>query len=1049
MDRILLILQILLSCQRIRLRKMPLTRKGVDIQHCRAKNGHELVNRSSQQVGERAFTMRYLPFLTVCICLVATAAFGQATKEFNWIPSGNLDVGNLESENDSNYRSVGEIIRSNLVYADATRPPDHAARRTTAEIFTVNIARFRGGPAQGALIIRRQVDSAAEPVELTITIDGAEYGKWARPKPEGNRRFTDVFYVIPATALIADPNNPRSIKWRITMKITAAQPYDSYRYDFFVTRDWGLMPEDYLGALTTREGDDTAAATYLNGLVKEGDHLWDEAIALYTAAAGKAEDFELARCIRRRIRRCRYFQTASKVVDTREDKHFDTHYALGQYCASNGFWNEALVEFTKAVDANAASGDATYHMADAMEYCRMPVAKYAPLMEQAGWLYDRKDVNEVTAHVPINTYEIPTGPTGRAKAPMNKPTMDASFREWTYSAQMVFGASRGAWKIKTVFEPYTEDEPRWIMHLGWLWGPPNESIPKWGLYDHTVSFAQYGSSHCGGIDCGPAWSGCCQVGPGRGWEVILHEWNHQFDWTAQCAETGPGYATTHDSDGCGKQPIVNMGCGHRSSMRYYLRPAQYRRIEPSDPDIPQTHIRAWALYGPLDAPVIKGTADAEVLAELKKLGLATDKDIPQIRAQANRDNKSVAETAKAWFYASRRMDLVKAVENEAGFGPDVLAGPRNGKVLKWKTFTDPDGGRIDLAGIFPNAAPKSYAYAHTYIWSPEDQEVRVWYGHHDGLRVWHNTRMVHEGRYYNVAYYEDPEWVDMVAGHLLLKKGWNSLLCKIERCGTLGSYGVGSEDAWGFSVVLVNYDNTPVTGLKYQAEVPDGHVNVYKPPQVGTHYRWDDVNEDYFELLPELTEDDFRAITGIPELTLVKNAFLMTVPRSKVQKGSSAIALEDLVKGIGGETFEGEKVTPVNFLDLRIPGTPRDQEPTPFNKFKTGVLDDVTLNNFFNMDREGAGAFRYVEDGQPRDLLFIRPEYLDEYLELIDDKKSGMPGKTKDRILGYWFLRNAAYRTTGNRTWRAVVVAKTYLGETYPTDEQDILAVPPPPPPKK
>ena len=56
-----------------------------------------------------------------------------------------------------------------------------------------------------------------------------------------------------------------------------------------------------------------------------------------------------------------------------------------------------------------------------------------------------------------------------------------------------------------------------------------------------------------------------------------------------------------------------------------------------------------------------------------------------------------------------------------------------------------------------------------------------------------------------------------------------------------------------------------------------------------------------------------------------------------------------------------------------------------------------------------------------------------------------MPGRTQDRILGYWFIRNAAYPSTGNRTWRAVIVAKTYLGDQYPTDEQDILAVPQPP----
>jgi hypothetical protein len=57
-----------------------------------------------------------------------------------------------------------------------------------------------------------------------------------------------------------------------------------------------------------------------------------------------------------------------------------------------------------------------------------------------------------------------------------------------------------------------------------------------------------------------------------------------------------------------------------------------------------------------------------------------------------------------------------------------------------------------------------------------------------------------------------------------------------------------------------------------------------------------------------------------------------------------------------------------------------------------------------------------------------------------------MTGKTKERILGYWFLPHAAYPST-NRHGRAVIVAKTYLGETYPIDEQDVLAVPPPSPP--
>ncbi len=976
--------------------------------------------------------MRLVMITCAFSCLLATTAFGQAACEFNWLPSGSIDIGNLESENASDYRSVGDIVEAHLAYSDGVRPDAHG-RRTTEETLTVTIARWRAGPATGALVIRRRIDTAAERVDLTVSIDGQEKGKWLHDRLDGERRFADVFFVIPADKMPRNPHNAEVLKDPINVRIKADRPYDSYRYDFFITRDWDLMPEEYSGTIATWRTGKGAAATYVNGLVREGDHRWDQAIALYEAAAAKCRDFELARCIRRRIRLCEYHKAASKVKDTREAKHFDAHYLLGLYCTANGFWNEARDEFAKAVDANPAHADATWYLAEAMHYCRLPIAKWAPLMGQAGALYKPERVNDVNVHVTINTYENPPAADGsRQFAAMDKALMDQAFRDWTYVEQMVLGASRGAWRINTTFETYTEDDLPWIMHLGWLWAPPDEAIAKWGQYDHTVSMSACGFSHSGGTDCGPAWSACCNVGPMRGWEVMLHEWNHGFDWTAICGEQGRGYPTTHDSDGCGKQPIVDMGCGHRSSMRYYLTPAQYQRIEPSDPDIPQTHIRRWALYGPLDAPALEGTTGEELLAELRNRKLATRHDVNWIREQAQRDNADLAQTAKAWYVASRQMDLVKATDTEATFSPRTDA-------KKWRVINDIDGERIDLAAIYPKAAPKSYVYAHTYIWSPDDREVRVWYGYHDSMRVRHNQRLVHESRYYNVAKYEDPKWVDMLAGHLLLKKGWNSLLLKIERCAGKGGYGLSDDDAWGFSVNIVTFDNTPVDDLKIQAEVPDMPVNVHAPPLAGRHYRWDGVKDDYLERLPQLTQDDFRTITGIPELILVENAFLMAIPKSAVQKGANAIALEELAKGIGTMTFEGEKLTPATFLDRPLP------DSTPAGAFRKKAFEDVVLNNFLNFDREAVGALRYTENGRPRDLLFIRPEYFEEFLTLLNEADADLPGRVTDRILGYWYVDKAAYPSTPNRTWRAVIVAKTYLGDTYPTDEEDLLAVPKPP----
>jgi tetratricopeptide (TPR) repeat protein len=978
--------------------------------------------------------MKHLCVMTTLVVLAVTAiAYGQATKEFNWIPSGTLDVGNLESENASDYRGAGEPIRIELPYREGTPNVPDSGRKLSEELFTVKMSTFRGGAAQGALVIRRRIDTAAVPAELTIFIDGKEQGKWQYEKIEGNRRFADIFYVIPATALLQDPNNPDSVKWQFNMKLAGSAPYESFRYDFYVTRDWGFMPAEYAGAIKTRT-DNSAPSIYLNAIAQEAERNWEQAIALHKNALAACKDSELARCIRFRLRLCAYNIAASKVVDTNENRNFDQHYLLGLYCATNGFWNEAMEEYTKAVNADPAHADATYNLGEAMEYCRLPVGKWAPLMGRAGWLYKRKDVNTVDAHIAINTYEIPDGEK-RVKSLLTKDYMDLLERDWNYVAQMVFGSSRGAWKINTTFETYTPKDPKWELHLNWLWGPPTSSIPKWGMYDHTVSFAQWGASHCGGIDCGPAWSGCANIGPDRSWDVIIHEWNHQFDWTCISGEQGRAYAVTHDSDGCGKQPIVSMGGGHHESMRYYLRPAQYKRIEPSDADIPKTYIKTWSVTGPFDAPKLEGKTGDEILAELKAKKIATNDEIQQIKSSAEAEKKDLADKAHEWYWQAGRMDLVKAVENEAAFGPDVKS------KTEWKTIKS-DTDQINLAALYPKAEPKSFAYATTYIWSPEDREVRVWYGYHDGLRVWHNTRMVHNGNYYTCAYYADPKWLDMVAGHLALKKGWNKLTCKVERCSGLDFYKVGGADAWSFSVNLVTYDNQPMPDLKYQAEPPKETVNVYKRPDVGKYYAWDDVQEDYLELLPELNQDDFRKITSIPELLVVDNVFMLTVPASKAQKGAKTITIEDIIKGIGDMTFDGAKVTPSNFLDLPIPGTPQGQEPTPFNKFKTAIQKDVVFNNFLNLDQEGVGAFRYMENGKPCDLVFIRPEYMDEYLALIDDSKSGMEGRTRDRVLGCWIAPKAAYMTTGSRTARAVIVAKTYLGDEYPLDEQDILGVP-------
>ena len=85
--------------------------------------------------------MRHLCVMTTFVVLTLTAiAYGQATKEFNWIPSGTLDVGNTESENESNYRGTGELIRFELPYREGTPNVSDSGLRLNEETFTVKIS---------------------------------------------------------------------------------------------------------------------------------------------------------------------------------------------------------------------------------------------------------------------------------------------------------------------------------------------------------------------------------------------------------------------------------------------------------------------------------------------------------------------------------------------------------------------------------------------------------------------------------------------------------------------------------------------------------------------------------------------------------------------------------------------------------------------------------------------------------------------------------------------------------------------------------------------
>ena len=312
----------------------------------------------------------------------------------------------------------------------------------------------------------------------------------------------------------------------------------------------------------------------------------------------------------------------------------------------------------------------------------------------------------------------------------------------------------------------------------------------------------------------------------------------------------------------------------------------------------------------------------------------------------------------------------RGVDNEA----DIVAKPGT---AKFKAYDSP-ADFIDLMKACPDAPEKCVGYAESYVWSPKDQEARMWLGMNDGMRVWLNGRKIHNGRYYSIVNWDDQSIPNTVADFAQLRKGWNHIVVKVDKLG----------GGWGFSVALVNYDNTLIDGLKFQAEKPDGEIATYEAPKVGTRYSWDEVREDYTELLPELSDEDIKGLTGLKSFTTAEHVFL----------------------------FDVEKVDGSRVVDA-------------------GDKEDQELNNYLNWDWEAVAAVRYVKNGETRDLVFVRPEYYEEYVRLL-------PGDADSNILGTKYIDRAFYDSTPNRaSGRYVLVIDGKIDGDYPLDEQELLSI--------
>ncbi len=628
-------------------------------------------------------------------------------------------------------------------------------------------------------------------------------------------------------------------------------------------------------------------------------------------------------------------RAAYKLKSAQSGLSAKSHYWLGMYCMENSFWEDAVHEFEQATKLAPTDADSWYMLADSRAYrdgdLGDQVEPLVPIYRKSAELRDVKDPNVWTNYVGIFR------------------------RMWVNADDGKGGKIR---KLMVMPDATVERiKKEWAWRSDIFWAASRGSLKQNDIvrvfdeeYDNTdphafdklwkpgevdtfMKFFEGGPAEALGHDCGPNRTAVVDIGTWCGWEVYLHEWNHTLDWSILTSENGKGVPVTHSSDWCGFQPIPSMGRGHASCNHYYMTPGMLRAVKGAEVDRPGYN-ENWLIYGPYECEPNKGL-DTVFAPE-------TDTQIrPAMRASSD---------GSPWF------DLKNALK------------PKSESVV---------------------------AYASAYVYSPTRQKARMWLGMNDGIKVWVNGRVAYGGIYKAIVLWDEANEPDQVVPTVMLEKGWNSVLVKVENLPKTPEQLEAvnrTENGWGFSVRMCGLHNEALAGVKWSAEKPAGWKLPHVTPNAadGKLYRWSDVKDDYTTLLPCLTEKDLAAHTGLSGLSITKDSLITAPGAPKLQPWVSSY----------------------------------DQ-------------DDHQLNNLLNWRFESAAVLRYTKGGKSHDLVLLRPEAYDTYIRLMRVPKGRGIKSHADRVLGYTLIRGLDDCPNG----RVMLVLDTYLGDKLPADEKELLDI--------
>lgn len=509
---------------------------------------------------------------------------------------------------------------------------------------------------------------------------------------------------------------------------------------------------------------------------------------------------------------------------------------------------------------------------------------------------------------------------------------------------MVWAASRGRLRIIPTFVTVW-DVNEWAHHFrgDGVLGPSDEIVRERGWFDSVFSIVPKPANESVkvatvGADEGPNGAAMSMLPHDASWSDYLDAFLDQYSHAADVCEAGPGIPSRESEPFFGRKPVPSHSFAMRASIADGMSDSLFRRVKIADDSIPGTYIQMWNLEGPFaikEKPPADGRPSHHVLDPLPE--------------------------------SSRRV----RVTSESPF--------------------------IDLTRVYPDAG-WAMARATTYVFSPVNQEVRMWIGQNDGVAAWVNGVRVHEGRYYSAGQFEDRNLVDTVASYAKLREGWNEIRLVIE------SWPAPLDRGWGFSIRLCDVRNKELQGLAYAFAPPEALVTASPDPRRGPHYKWDDARGDVREHLPHLSMADLSEITGVKDLS------------------------------VHGETHAGKGYVALISVSR--------SESNTYRQIKNWQMDrdyDVKLNNVMDCAREAALAFCYEKNGQKRALLILKTEWAENLLTLLREPAEAekvFDGKPPtERILGYLEIGPTA-----------AIVVDCMLGDerNWPVDEEDLMNPIPP-----